>query len=81
MRGPSFTSEPRRPRSRSLLVALVAAALLAPAPAYAYIDPMSGSLVLQALAAGALAAVFFFKRFWARVREGIEAVRRRLTGS
>jgi hypothetical protein len=41
-------------------------------PFLAYIDPGSGSLLLQVLLAGALAIPFFFRRVigdaWARVR-------------
>lgn len=53
---------------RMILVFLVASAI-SPSPAYAYIDPMSGSIILQALAAGFLAALFMLKRFWNQVAE------------
>lgn len=43
--------------------------LLAPADAYAYLDPASGSILLQALAAGALAGLFMIKRFWAGITD------------
>lgn len=42
--------------------------LLGPAPAWAYIDPGSGSMAYQVLLAGILAAGFLFRRSWARVR-------------
>lgn len=51
---------------RTLAILLLVSAVFPPA-AYAYIDPMSGSIILQALAAGLLAALFMFKRFWVRV--------------
>ena len=35
----------------------------------AYIDPVSGSIILQVLAAGALAGMFTVKRFWAHLRD------------
>jgi hypothetical protein len=37
---------------------------LLPSPAVAYIDPISGSILLQILAAGVLGAVLTVKRFW-----------------
>lgn len=51
------------------LAGLLIASLVFPKSAYAYIDPMSGSIILQALAAGLLAALFVFKRFWYRVTD------------
>jgi hypothetical protein len=33
-----------------------------------YIDPGSGSYLLQMIIAGALAAVFYFKRGWLKVK-------------
>lgn len=52
---------------RTLLRALATLLILSvvfPPSAYAYIDPLSGSIILQALAAGLLAALLMFKRFW-----------------
>ncbi len=34
---------------------------------YAYLDPGTGSLVLQALAAGLFVCIFFAKRIWRKV--------------
>ena len=59
-----------------LMTLLLLASLVAPGPAYAYIDPMSGSLILQALAAGALAALLFVKRIWQRILEIFDRFRR-----
>lgn len=46
-------------------------------PLLAYIDPGSGSLLLQVILAGALAIPFFFRRVigdaWHRVRGGDDA--------
>lgn len=58
---------------RMILLLLVASAL-SPRPAYAYIDPMSGSIIFQALAAGFLAALFMLKRFWYRVAESCRRI-------
>jgi hypothetical protein len=46
-----------------LLLALV----LAPSVAHAYLDPGSGSYVLQILLAGIVAGLFTLKLFWVRV--------------
>jgi hypothetical protein len=43
--------------------------LVMPGHAYAYIDPVSGSIILQVIAAGALAAAFTFKRATQRARD------------
>jgi hypothetical protein len=55
--------------SAILAAALVLGSLIFPAPAYAYIDPVSGSIILQVVAAGALAAVFTFKKFAFKLRQ------------
>lgn len=60
----------------SLLVCL-AASLLFAAPAAAYIDPGTGSIVLQALIAGALGAAFAVKRFWKRIVAALRGVFKR----
>jgi len=38
-------------------------------PAYAYIDPGSGSYFLQLLIAGLLAGLYSLKIYWAKVRD------------
>lgn len=53
----------------SAAVALLIVALV-PAPAAAYLDPISGSIILQVVAASALAASFTIKRWWSFVRDG-----------
>jgi hypothetical protein len=45
----------------------VTAILLIPATAQAYIDPGTGSYVVQLLLAGILGALFALKVFWRRV--------------
>lgn len=45
-----------------VLSALVVSGLLFPLPAAAYIDPLSGSIILQVVAAGVLSFVFTMKR-------------------
>ena len=50
----------------TVLVALVAAVLLAP-PALAYLDPGSGSMMLQLLVGGIAGLVVLLRLFWGRV--------------
>ena len=54
------------------LAVLLLASAIVPAPAFgmalAYIDPLSGSVLLQLLAAGVLGALFSTKSFLARMR-------------
>jgi len=44
----------------------------------AYIDPLSGSIILQVLAAGALAASFTAKRIWSRLATSLRTVLTRI---
>lgn len=38
--------------------------VIAPAPAFAYIDPGTGSMALQLIVAGLLGAIFTIKTWW-----------------
>lgn len=49
--------------------ALVALALFAASPAHAYIDPGTGSVLLQALIAGLAVASAAIAAFWGRIRQ------------
>lgn len=40
--------------------------LILPAPAMAYLDPGSGSMIIQVLLAGILGAAFTLKMYWRR---------------
>ncbi|HPF69645.1 MAG TPA: hypothetical protein PLQ13_03150 [Candidatus Krumholzibacteria bacterium] len=56
--------------SRRLWLALAVAALLptlAPAPAHAYIDPGTGSFVIQGIIAAVVGAGVALKMFWGRI--------------
>lgn len=46
---------------------LVLLASLTPVAAYAYIDPGTGSVILQALVAGILGSLFVIKTYWAKI--------------
>ena len=42
--------------------------LIAPLSANAYIDPGTGSFIVQVIVATVLGAVFYFKFFWRKIR-------------
>ncbi len=50
----------------SLLVALIVALILPPA-AHAYLDPASGSMMLQAVIGGVAAAAIAVRHYWQRI--------------
>lgn len=50
-----------------LLVALIVA-LIVPQAAHAYLDPASGSMILQAVIGGVAAAALAFKYYWHRIQ-------------
>jgi len=54
-------------RSRLSLLLPITAILLIPETAQAYIDPGTGSYVVQLLLAGILGALFAIKVFWRRL--------------
>lgn len=62
----------------SVGVAVLLLALL-PSPAHAYLDPVSGSIILQVIAAGIFAGVVTTKRFWARIKRAFGSLRGRLS--
>ncbi len=51
----------------SLLVALIVA-LIVPQAAHAYLDPASGSMILQAVIGGVAAAALAFRYYWRRIQ-------------
>lgn len=63
-------------RTASVLALMLCWQLLAPRPAAAYIDPLSGSIVVQVIAAAALGAAVGVRRSW----QTILRVVRKLTG-
>lgn len=50
----------------NVLVAAMAL-LIAPGAAFAYLDPASGSMILQAVIGGVAAAAVAFKVYWGRI--------------
>ena len=63
-------------RAAELSVLAALGIFVIPRTALAYIDPVSGSVLLQVLAAGLLAALFTIKRSWL----GITTFLRRIWG-
>ena len=62
-----------------LVVFAVLTFLLAPTTAYAYLDPGTGSIILQMLIAGILAAALYVRLFWDRTRQMISRLFHRRT--
>jgi hypothetical protein len=62
-------------RSTSVGAALLVLLLITPAPLFGYIDPLSGSIILQVIAAGVFAGLLTVKRFWFRVRAAFGRLR------
>jgi hypothetical protein len=58
---------------RALAYLTVVFLLTTPSDAFAYLDPGTGSMILQALIGGGMAAAYFLRRHW-------QALRSRLTG-
>ena len=47
---------------------------------YAYIDPGSGSYLLQMIAAGLLSSIFVIKKFWRNIKEFVSSLLRATSG-
>lgn len=73
-------SEMKRVSLTRLVLWTCAASMLTPAAAHAYIDPLSGSLVLQAVLAGVLGAAMTMGRIGSLMRDALGRFWRRLTG-
>lgn len=58
----------RNSQISSLALFLVAALFLIPVPAHAYLDPGTGSIILQVLMAGILGALFTIKSMWRNIK-------------
>jgi hypothetical protein len=70
-----------RAHNRSNALLLVALLLVITAqPAHAYIDPGTGSFVLQAAIAGLLGAAYALKTFWWRIASSMKRIGSRRDG-
>lgn len=54
--------------------------LLTPAPALAYVDPVTGSVMLQVLIAGLLGSLLAFRRAGFAIKTALSRIWHRLTG-
>ncbi|HIF10156.1 MAG TPA: hypothetical protein EYQ81_10165 [Sneathiellales bacterium] len=50
------------------LVCSIVVLLVFAAPAHAYLDPGTGSMILQALATAGIGAMLYFAWFWKKIR-------------
>lgn len=55
-------------RYGSIFAAATALVLLGSAPAHAYLDPGTGSMILQGIIGAAVGGMIVLKLYWARVR-------------
>ncbi len=53
---------------RTILITCLALPIVAPSAAHAYLDPGSGSYILQILVAGLVAASFVVRAFWTNLK-------------
>jgi hypothetical protein len=53
--------------------ALAVVALLIAAPAYAYIDPGSGGMLVQLLTGGAAGAIILARLYWRRLKDRLSS--------
>ena len=54
--------------ARLLALVLITGALLAPRPAHAYVDPGTGSLVIQGIIAAVVGVGLTLRLYWRRIR-------------
>ncbi len=58
----------------TLITVLVAWQILAPSAGYAYLDPGTGSYILQMALAAVLGSLFAIKMFWKRIVEFLKGL-------
>jgi hypothetical protein len=59
---------------RTTFLLSAAMVLLIARPSYAYLDPGSGSLLVQTIIAGVLGGLYAVKHFWARIKRAVSSV-------
>lgn len=67
---PNRKSSPRTTLA-PLALAVIVAVVLMPAPAMAYLDPGTGSFVIQGIIAAIVGGGFAVKMFWGRIKAKI----------
>lgn len=55
-------------KSRTSLLVALTVVLIVPQAAHAYLDPASGSMILQAVIGGVAAGALAFKYYWRRIQ-------------
>jgi len=55
-------------RSRSKSVVILLILVISPTPAYAYLDPGTGSLIVQMIIAGVATSLFVIRTKWAQIK-------------
>lgn len=53
------------------LLGLIACSLISPPPAHAYLDPGTGSVIVQAVVGGIVGAAAIVKLYWTRIMQFI----------
>lgn len=69
-------ADQRRP-DKAQTIAVAGLLLLASSPSYAYLDPGTGSIILQSVLAGVAVAIGFLRFYWHRFKAFLSS----LTGS
>ena len=65
---PSRISEPRRPVGLAGAAGLLLALVLLPSPAWAYLDPGTGSIILQVLLGGVGGGLVILRLYWGQMK-------------
>jgi len=67
-------------RILDMVIILLILNLVAVKNAYAYIDPGSGSYLLQIVAAGLLSSIFIIKKFWGNIKKVVSSFLKKTSG-
>ncbi|MDJ0893611.1 MAG: hypothetical protein QNJ92_00600 [Alphaproteobacteria bacterium] len=66
-----------RPKQGRLVLALAASLAAVPGPAFAYIDPGTGGMLLQLLLGGVAGALVVIKLYWSRLKEAFSGANKK----
>ena len=67
-------------RILDIVIILLVLKFVAIRDASAYIDPGSGSYLLQILAAGVLSSIFIIKKFWGSINKFVSSIFSKISG-
>lgn len=70
MQNEKLTAQGRRRESRlyRLVLLVIALGLVLPSSAHAYLDPATGSIIIQAVIAAAAGTAYFVRRYWYQLK-------------